>query len=470
MMTFRFISILVISLLVGKMATAQAVFSKEKSLEGMVLYPDFKKDKLFYYAPNDLQLGRETNGRPKFQLIQMGYTGRAATGDQGEKRFMNMVQLTVEMPPVNNNQLRKVRTALGGTGIQLRPLPIHYVEGYLITAFGQEYKRLGELGTFESGAASRGSYWTERTFTLRLNNADAQILWEQVDNGKLALSINYAFYANVISGEKVTYELEGDSLLVDQFDRELEDILEVDTLPYPQIVKANAFAVNIDVDLFPEVLKRIDANAHQTVAYPLLEVRCFDFTNNLRPDLGAKAIEIEAIGVGGQQIKMKKQRFFRSRTEQNALQIKFPYAVRMDQPLRYRISELSKEGEESTGDWITRNSWVGIIDITTLMEDNPVSQRLIDIETEVTQFSEVDIQSLEVAILYQYKEELRKETLSFLSNDRSAIKPIRLLQDKDTPILVTTSWKKVDGSKIKGMQKKVELDDYVFVAVPNSGN
>lgn len=47
--------------------------------------------------------------------------------------------------------------------------------------------------------------------------------------------------------------------------------------------------------------------------------------------------------------------------------LRFPFAVRLDSPLRFRVREIASDGEETDFGWQER-SWVGVLDVTTSPE------------------------------------------------------------------------------------------------------
>src|SRR5687768_9495635 len=115
---------------------AQPVAIPKRSIGDLEIYPDLKNRNLFYYAPGNLTLAQEQNGKPRFQLLEMRYTGTSATGNQGEKRFANVVQFTVQMEEASREALQQARQQLGGSRVDLRPLPIRDVEAFVVAPVG----------------------------------------------------------------------------------------------------------------------------------------------------------------------------------------------------------------------------------------------------------------------------------------------------------------------------------------------
>src|SRR5688500_3273146 len=110
----------------------QPVTSSKRNVAGIEVYQDFKNKDLFYYAPGDLKLALEPDGKPEFQLLEMLYTGSSAYGDQGKNHFMNVVQFTVIMEQAAADALTTVREELGNRNVDLRPLPIRSIEAFLV--------------------------------------------------------------------------------------------------------------------------------------------------------------------------------------------------------------------------------------------------------------------------------------------------------------------------------------------------
>ena len=76
---------------------SQPVATSKRQIGELDLYQDFKDKTIFYFAPGKLDLAREKNGAPRFQMVEMRYTGTGVHGDRGENRFLNVVQFTVLM-------------------------------------------------------------------------------------------------------------------------------------------------------------------------------------------------------------------------------------------------------------------------------------------------------------------------------------------------------------------------------------
>ena len=114
---------------------------------------------------------------------------------------------------------------------------------------------------------------------------------------------------------------------------------------------------------WPDLVRRIDLNEQLPPDYPSLLVYCYDFRDALDDSLYAKIVEVQATGVAGRPVSVGLT-FSRSQPELYAQSVRFPYAVQLARPYRYRILEITRDGDERTGAWIERDSWVSMLDVT----------------------------------------------------------------------------------------------------------
>ena len=449
--------------------------SSKQEIGSLSIYKDFKDPKLSYYAPGSLKLAYEKDGTPKFQLLEMRYTGTTAYGDRGDKRFMNVVQFTVEMEEVSPADLKAAKQSVGSTPVELRPLPIRDIEAILVTPVGDPdaksaYKKVGKDGSLQSegttGNSDRNGYWTERTFTLKLENHEAQLLWEQVANGQLALSLSYAFYADIIPFTKGDMRVTGGSS-AEVFESENADKLITDTVAVTQIVKADAFPVRIDTHQWPDLMKKIDINEGIPPAYAAFEVRCFDFTEDLRPDLAIKAIDISATGVGGQTVSIPTVKFLRSEPDLFAQQIHFPYAVRMTEPFRYRVVEYTKEGTRNMGEWRTVNDWTSQLDITTLVKENLFTKKEVDIEVPLNEFAARGVKQVSILLKYKFSNKNYSTIITCKPEDALPVRQATIKCDKSDPISYEVVWSFADDTRKSSPGGQVADDNYLYISIPD---
>lgn len=369
--------ILIYALLVPKIeAIAQVDFATKLVIDNVVLYQDSKIKTDFYYAPYGLQLVKNDEGKPDFMFIQMRYTGTKMAENQGSYRFKSILRFKVaNLVPskTKRDSIKEVVRKKGMSLTNLRPLPIHNLRAVLIhtvekdSTIDKEYSN----GFFESNdKASANSYWTERDFTLRLNNEDAQLFWTTFHNYQPTLSVNYTFFSKGLNSAEGELSVSGSEGFTEamkaRFNRQRDSINKsLDE----KIVVSGTLSVTIDAKKWPELLKQIDINERIPPEYAALDVYCFDFNNDIREDLYAKSVEIIATGVGSRDISFKTM-FRVTEPDIYAKTIKFIYAVKPDEPYSYRITEIFKDGKRNRSDWQKVENWHQILDITSKPQNN----------------------------------------------------------------------------------------------------
>lgn len=466
--------VLLIGLLFALMITpclySQPVATSKQQIGELDIYHDFKDKTLFYYAPGKLNLALEKNGAPKFQMVEMRYTGTGVHGDRGENRFLNVVQFTVDMQQISADQLKEAKQQLDGRG-DLIPLPVREIEAVLVAPVSgiseSAYKKIGKNGSFHSddtnGSSGKDGFWTERTFTLKLENHEAQILWDQVKDGQLSLTLSYSFFADMIQGREGDYVAIKDSAAIDL--NLGEEKLFNDSTASKSLVRGDAFPIRVNVTEWPDLIKRIDINEGVPPAYAALEVTCYDFTNHLRPDLALKTIDIEATGVGGQLVSLKTKKFSSHEPDLNTLQIKFPYAVKLSTPFRYRVTEYTVEGSKIVSPWRSAESWITPLDITTSEAAQKFERR--SLEVEAPSLSELGILKANVFLFYTFRNKVHILSMPFSNADSPQIQPVDITHDKNTTLRYKVIWQVSEDEKSETTLTELNVvDDYLFLTPP----
>ncbi len=402
-------------LLLPVLSSGQPLRSTLQTIAGVDVYRDLAQQNRYYYLPGNLSLGREEDGRPRFQLLQMRYTGTGLVGDQGKREFFNLVQIGVEREAVTSEQLRTIRQSLG-PATTLDPLPVSSVEASLLLPLGDNdgrYQQLGRPTGGESDGESRGGDWTRRFFTVRLDPHEAELLWDQVEDGHLGFSIAYAYYANMVDDTAGDFRVSGDSITRADLEETMAEIMEQDSTASPHAIRAGSVALSLDTGKWPDLCRRIDLNEGATPAWAFLELRCYDFTNHLRPDLAMKTVELSATGVTGGPVTLRPIRFLAARPEEFTRQVRFPYAIDLRHPYRYRVVEYTEEGEARPGNWQTATDWVGLLDLTTSPESIPYTEHGIEVEADTAAFRAAGVDRIELSLLYRRDGKGQQETITW---------------------------------------------------------
>ena len=367
--------ILFLSCLTCANLLAQPAISKREIINGVYVYPDVKKKTVFYYAPGDIVLATDNFGVPLYKFFQMRYTGSQATGDQGQLNYRSILEFTVQLKHLDATTIDNITTTLKSKTPkpELYPLPIKRIESGLVYALdkagdGKATKVTG--GKFEENTegGNTGELWTERMFTLSLDNVSSQLLWATLEKGQTVMSLCYSFYTPGILDSVPEVKLTSTGTLPEDLKDELDSFVSEsknDTLKKTILVKASATALTVDIKQAADRIKKIDLNENRIPPdYAVLDIRCYDFNNDLRKDLYAKRLEAVATGMDGKEVKQNVT-FYSSSPDIYYAGLRFKYAVKMDRSLKYRVVEIKNDTAPYYGKWIEQKSWSKLIDITT---------------------------------------------------------------------------------------------------------
>ncbi|HJW30545.1 MAG TPA: hypothetical protein VJ508_15035, partial [Saprospiraceae bacterium] len=116
-------------------AWAQPVLSTKRTIADVDIYQDHEFPTRYYYSPPEVKLQMASSGSPAFILLQMRYTGTLLYGDQAQRGFQNILQLSVALQTMPNETFDMIKKSLG-VNTDLRPLPITRFIGELIIPLG----------------------------------------------------------------------------------------------------------------------------------------------------------------------------------------------------------------------------------------------------------------------------------------------------------------------------------------------
>ncbi len=420
----------------------------------------------YYYLPTGLELMRAADGRPSFQMLQMRYTGTALVGDQGDREFFNVVQIGVERLPLEAAKLAALRAALGRRA-SLDPLPISNLEAYLVMPLADDagrHQRIGRPTGMEGDGQDKKNTWTKRHFTVRMGPNEAGLLWDGVEDGQLSFSIGYAYYADVVNDVVGSFNVSGDSASVASLEEALAESFATDSTASPHVVLAGTIPIDLDPDAWPDMCRRIDLNDGAPPAWAFLEVRCYDFANALRPDLAMKSVEIEATGVTGNKVSLKPIRFMAARAAAHTRQVRFPYAIDLRKPYRYRVTEYNEDGTRNAGTWTTAKDWTSLLDLTTRPDELPYTEHRIEVEADTAAYRADSIDQLQIDLLYVRDGQPQREKISWDLTKVSSL-PLqmrRFFVDRETSVRYILSTKGKNGAYNLG-PLPVGTDNYLHL-------
>ncbi|HEX7077918.1 MAG TPA: hypothetical protein VF363_05820 [Candidatus Eisenbacteria bacterium] len=360
-------------------AVALPAWPTGRPVGALTVYADDRRAGLFYYAPPEIQVATRDDGAPDFHFLETVYTGSATGRDQGMITHKSLVTFRVRLPRVPAADLTSAAQTLGAGGrpAELRPFPIRRLSAALVYSVigGADTSAAVALpdGRFEasdSGETAAGSFWTERIYAVGLDSLTAQAFRAALERGRVLMSLAYAFLGEAIGGEDDEEgTLQGSPELVAALQRNIAsgqhgpagapaDSARLHT------IRAGAIGIGLDTTRWPDLMRRVDLNDRAPPGYAALDVYCYDFNNELRPDLAEKRVEIDAEGVGGRRVTL--QTYFKSeQPDLYSTSVRFPVAVRLDRPYRYRVEEVKRDGSAHAGSWREVARWSQILDVTT---------------------------------------------------------------------------------------------------------
>ena len=351
---------------------AQPNLATKQAVGDIMVYQDFYKKDLFYYAPYGLELVRFENGKPDFKFLQIRYTGTRATSDQGEKRFKSLIHFKVSQYIPNKEELRTLKETLKQKKYyvnELQPIPISNLNAHLIYAATNENDSINNKisgGFFENTTESPlGINWKERDFTIRLNEHDSELFWNNLHGDQPTLSVNYSFSSKFMNSVTDEVKLTGNGELRETLEESLTQIdsTKTDSLS-EHIFMSASLNIQVDTNKWPDLLKRVDIN-ESTIPpdYAAIDIYCFDFNNEIVKDMYSKRVEIKAKGVSGSDIILKRS-FNVNEPEVYAQTIRFSHAIKLSQPYEYRITKIFTDGSYERSKWIVNENWHERLDIT----------------------------------------------------------------------------------------------------------
>lgn len=386
----RGVACLVLALVAPAFARAAPDLRNAVEVGPLQVYRDHERRDVFYYAPGPLELAVERDGRPGLSFLQLRWVGGALHGDASDAGSLSTLTLRFRMAGPTPADLAVMRAgiqrAVGSARIELRPLPITGFDAALVYATIGEGARSEPLpaGYFEADGApetrtSAAGYWSERSYTVPLDERTSQVLWRTLHEQQVLMSLSYVFSTSgrghdgdvFVSIRRDTSDAmqllrerlglaEPDAL--DALARTLEE--RADDVVSSKLVRAGALAIRVDAERWPALFQRVDFEDAAPPGYAHLRVYCYDFQNRLRPDLFYKKVEVEARAVDGRLVRAE-VKFLGSEPDLYARTLRFPVAVELEAPYRYRVVAAHRDGRVESGEWRERAQWSRILDITT---------------------------------------------------------------------------------------------------------
>ena len=307
-----------------------------RDIQGVRAYQDHKQKKIWYLAPAAPEIGRSQDNTPDYGLDVFRYHGRKGTGDQGAFIVRGILSVAVEKKRPSG-VTAAIRKALGNSGIKnprLRSMPVSGAEIKLMFA--------------DQGASwQQKSRWTGKQILLPLTPEMTEALWDAVENGQTLMSL------------AVEEQLSGRRLI----NKEWQDA---------EISSSWTLPIEMDMAAHPTKFRKTDLGGRMSHGYTGIDVFCFDFIEELDPDLYAKMVRVAIPTTGRDLIE---EITFRD-DGQYRFRIDFKYAKGMDWPYRVQIVRIMRDGRRETTPWIKKQG-ESMLDITAYREPEESSEEEI---------------------------------------------------------------------------------------------
>jgi hypothetical protein len=390
--------------LMFEFSAAQINSESKMIIDSVIIYRDIKLSNIFYYAPNKLELAKDADGKPDFQFLKMRYIGTQCYGDENKNHETNIVQFQVKMNSISTEKLNKLQNKLKEYNRfpKLLPFPISHINSELILTIGDQNKtqKIAESNESEQTeykvSNNSKSYWTNRFFTFSLENQEAILLEDMLKKEALSLSFSYSFYADT-TNPLVGMEMSGSTELLENMNENADSSFSTSLVN--RLIYSDTFPLEINVNLWPELIRQIDINESIPPTYAAVTIKNYDFTENLRPELYIKKIEVLATSVNDKDEVIIESKFSKKNPDINSRRIYFPYAVLINKPMKYRITEIDIAGNIEISPWILFDNCNQILDITSAPESRKIELHELEIEVDNKWIQD---QNSQIAIILNY--------------------------------------------------------------------
>lgn len=290
----------------------------ETVADRIIIYPDHRNPKLFYYVPTQLRLS-QSFGQPNFFFYKYVYVKDQGAADP-RTTTGGVLTLSVEF-----NDETEILKKEKGLQFEYRPVPVETID-ISLSYTGLENREEKSEAEAEKQALGRNKIlWTGKSFTFPLSAASASYLWKIYEEKKAAgLSVDCAFsYGG--------YELDDEGKLKPgQRDGRL------------------SLEIPVSMEQHPQLFQVINLAQKFSFNYRKLSVICFDFVNGLNGNMVKMTVEVESTTARGQK-DVKSAVFSADSQPQHNLEFNVPEAK--GGKYRYRVTRVFADGRYERSDW-----------------------------------------------------------------------------------------------------------------------
>ena len=309
--------VLLCALATVSLSTADPVLNQMKTIaEKIVVFPDHQSARSYYYVPSTLNIS-QSFGKPQFFFYKYVYIKQDSSGTT--QTAGGVLSLSIEL----SDEKPALEQMMGGS-YEYKVVPIETMRSTLLyNTIGGE-KSEGKGTTEPEELAGRVTPFTKKSFSIPLGRETASYLWKIFEEKKsLGLSIDCEFSYD-------GYELK---------EGKYEEAERTDRMSIP-------VAVSMERD--PDLFKVINLANKVSFTYRTLTVLCFDFANEVNPDVMKKTVEVKIETAKGQ--KDFKTVFF-SKDVEPQQELSFNIPEKKGGTYQYRVMRVFKDGRSEKGDW-----------------------------------------------------------------------------------------------------------------------
>ncbi len=336
------------ALFVLSQAIADPVLNQGRTIEEkIVIFPDHRNPKAFYYVPTSFQIS-EAHGKPQFFFYKYVYIRSDAAGSS-ESTAGGVLSVSLEI-----SDERATLERIMGKGYEFKVIPIDTMISTLMyneigetadtrpagtgsdsgdpeefeSKKDEDEDRSGEAEGIGRKIGQRRAPFTRKSFSIPLNRESASYLWNLFEEKKnIGLSVDCEFTS---SG----YELS---------EGKYSDAERTDRMSFP---------IQISMEQYPDLFKLINLANKVSFNYRTVSVLCFDFANETNPDVLKKTIEVKIETAKGQK-DFRTVTFSRDSDPQQELSFNIP--EKKGGGYRFRVTTVFKDGRSEKGEWQASN-------------------------------------------------------------------------------------------------------------------
>ncbi len=322
----------VLFVLLPHIGLAHPVLGEGKATPAGRCYPDHKEAKLWWLAPQGVDLKRG-HGKPAAIFTTFLYQGTRATGDAGQQWGGSVLQFVLDFQSISG-RVEKARTFLG-QGHRVKHLAPAEVNAEVVFAGIQTGGR--EAG----GSATRGieEVATEASFSLALSPEEGVALRSAWEADSVILSVNVV--ASVFAYQSRPGK---------------NDENPPDLMP----ILVEAVTVSLDPN-DEDVFRVLSLDATMPAGYTSLDIGCSEMGGELSfSDIARVLVVVEAEAVNGDRVS-KQIRFITGVASPQT--VRFNQALKLDAGYEISIMKVFSSGAVEQKEIRRVGTWQGFVDV-----------------------------------------------------------------------------------------------------------